>query len=165
MAPAGDIVAQVWGEVVADHVQPPGREAAAELAEEVEELAAAFAVAEPVEQLPGGQIEPGEHVPDSAVAAVGGPPPRRASGGEPAPAGTGLQVQRPELVHTDHPSARGEPSVRGAVVEVEDPGHLLGESRVAAGLPGLGGLPAHPGLVQDLADGLDADHDPVRPLE
>ena len=35
------------------------------------------------------------------------------------------------------------------------------ELRVPAGLPGLGGLPAHPGRAQDLADGLGADHDPV----
>src|SRR3954451_13950798 len=46
-------------------------------------------------------------------------------------------------------------------MQVEDPSHLLGELGVAAGLPGLRGLPAHAGGAQDLPKRLDADDDPV----
>jgi hypothetical protein len=53
--------------VVTDQIELPGREAAAQLLAEAEELWPAFAVAEPVEHLPGGEVERGEHVPAPLV--------------------------------------------------------------------------------------------------
>jgi hypothetical protein len=51
-APRGDLRFLVRAVVVADQVEPSGREAAAQLLAEVEELPSTFAVAEPVEHLP-----------------------------------------------------------------------------------------------------------------
>jgi hypothetical protein len=63
----------VWGEVVGDDVEllaePPG----AQSLEEVEELDVAFAAPDPVVDLPGGQVECGEHVHDAVPAVVGRP--------------------------------------------------------------------------------------------
>ena len=76
--------------VVADQVELPGREAAADLLAEVEELRLAFAVTEPVEHLTGGEVERGEHVPDPAGAGVCGALPGRAPARKSAAAGSGL---------------------------------------------------------------------------
>ena len=121
----------LWGEkVVAHDVQLSGRESGAELLEEGAELGRAFAVAEPVEHLPGGQIQRGEHVPDAAGAVERGPQPGRASVGKPVPARARLQVQRAELVNTDYPAVGWR-----MVVQVQNPGDLRGKVRVLAGLP------------------------------
>jgi hypothetical protein len=81
-------------------------------------------------------------------------PPRRASGREPAPAGPGLQVQGTELVDIQH-----TPVAWRVVVQVEDACHLHGEVDILAGLPRLGGLPAHARVPQDRAGRLGADPD------
>ena len=70
----------------------------------------------------------------------------------PGAAGAGLQVQRPELIGTDHPPIGGR-----MVIQVQDPAHLGDEVRVGGGLPGLGGQPADPSLTQDLPDAFAAD--------
>jgi hypothetical protein len=154
-APGPDLGLAVRSVVVADQVELPGQEAAAELFAEVEELRPAFAVTEPVEHLPGSEVERGEHVSHPAGAGVGGPQPGRAAAGEPAATRAGLQVQRPELIDTDHPSVGGR-----VAVEVEDAGLLGHEVRVFAGFPGLRRLPRRALLAQDLADGLGARPDP-----
>lgn len=64
----------------------------------------------------------------------------------------GLQVQRTELVDTDHP-----PIGRRIVVQVKDAGHLRSELRIGAGLPGLGRLPADARRAQDLTDRFGTD--------
>lgn len=106
-----------------------------------------------------GGLQSGDHVPHTLVAGVGGTQPHRQASGSPRVARAGLQVQRPELVDTDHRTLGGR-----VVVEVQDPAHLRGEVRVGASLPRLGGLPRHPTLVQDPPDGLDADRRDVASL-
>lgn len=66
--------------------------------EERQELPPALALADPVEHLPGGQVQGGEHVPHPAGAPVGSPQPGGAGSGPPGFAGAGLQVQWPELI-------------------------------------------------------------------
>jgi len=154
-APRGDLGLAVRSVVVADQVELPGREAAAQLLAEVEELRPAFPVTEPVEHLTGREVERGEHVPDAAGAGVGRAQAGRAAAREPATAGAGLQVQRPELIDTDH-----SPVGRRVVIEVEDAVLLGHEVRVLAGFPGLRRLPRHAFLAQDLPDGLGARLDP-----
>jgi hypothetical protein len=41
------------------------------------------------------------------------------------------------------------------IVETQDAGHLRGEVRIAAGLPGLRALPGDPGLPQHASHGVD----------
>jgi hypothetical protein len=43
-APVADGGLAAWGEVVTDHVEPPGRESASQLTQELEELLAALAI-------------------------------------------------------------------------------------------------------------------------
>jgi hypothetical protein len=85
-------------------------------------------------------------------AAVGGPEPGGMGGGPPGAAGPGLQVQRPELIGADHPPISGR-----VVIQIQHAVHLGDEVRVGGGLPGFGGLPAHPARMQDLGDGFTAD--------
>ena len=70
-APVGDLGLGVGFVVVADQIQLPDGEAAAELFAEVEELRPPFAAPEPVEHLPRGQVQCGEHLPHSGMAVVG----------------------------------------------------------------------------------------------
>src|SRR5437763_13201112 len=86
-APRGDLVFAVGSVVVADEIQLPGGETAADLLAEIEELRPAFAVAEPVEHLTGGEVERCEHVPDAFGAGVSGAQPDRTTLREPAAAG------------------------------------------------------------------------------
>src|SRR6185312_3847481 len=58
-----------------------------------------------------------------AGAGVGRPPPARPSAGKPAPTRTGLQVERAELIHADHPPARGDLPGSGLVIQRQDAGH------------------------------------------
>ena len=127
-APVGEFGLGVGFVVVADQIQLPDRDAAAELFAEVEELRPALTVAEPVEHLARRQIQSGEHLPDTGAAVVGGTLPSGLTAPEPAVTRSGLQVERPELVHAEHSAIGG-----WMVVEVQDAGHLGGEVRVAAG--------------------------------
>jgi hypothetical protein len=85
--------------------------------------------------------------------AVGGAQPYAVGGGPPRAAGTGLQVQRPELIGADHPPVRWR-----VVIKVQHPAHLGHEVRIGGGFQGLGGLPSDPARVQDLPDALPAHH-------
>jgi hypothetical protein len=107
---------------------------------------------DPVEESPGGQVQRGEHVHHAVVAVVGRPQPARLAAGPPGFALARQQVQRPELVHVDHPAVAG-----WVVIEVEDPARLGDEVRVGGGLPGGRGLPRDTALAQDPAQRLPAD--------
>ncbi|MGW5106250.1 hypothetical protein [Nocardia sp. NPDC004123] len=98
------------------------------------------------------QVQGTEHVPDTLGSVVGRPQPARPTGGEPASAAAGLEVQRAELVHADHPAVGGR-----VVVKIEDPGHLGLKVRVIARFPGFRGLPLHSTGFEDLSDGFVAD--------
>jgi hypothetical protein len=82
--------------------------AASQALEEAEELARAFPVPDPVVDLPGGQVQAGDHVPDTVVTVVGRPQPDRLALRPPRFARPGLQVERSELVDADdRPPAGG----------------------------------------------------------
>lgn len=142
----------VRGEVIDDQVQLLAWPSGPEEFEEGQELPPALALADPVGDLPGGKVQGSEHVPHPTGAPVGSPQPGRAPSRAPGAAGTGLQVQRPELIGADHPPVR-----RRMVIQVQDPAHLFDEPGVGGGLPGLGRQPVNAGLVQDLPDALPAD--------
>lgn len=63
-------------------------------------------------EFPGGQVQTGDHVPDTVVAVVGGPQPDRFPAWFPRLTGTWLQVQRPELVDAQHPAVGRRAVVR-----------------------------------------------------
>jgi hypothetical protein len=71
---------------------------------------AALTFAEDGSPLPGSTLLgrcDGEHLPDLGGAGVGRAQPGRDADREPASAGSGLQVQRPELIDADHPPIGG----------------------------------------------------------
>ncbi len=105
--------------------------------EEGQELPPAFAFPDPVDHLPGRQVEGSEHVPHAVVTVVGGAQPGWVPVRLPGAAGPRLQVQRPELIGADHPAIGGR-----VVVKAQHATHLGDEVRVAGGFPGLGSLPA-----------------------
>ncbi|MDH6142396.1 hypothetical protein P3T35_004418 [Kitasatospora sp. GP30] len=120
--------------------------------EQAEELAPPFPLADPVVDLAGGQVEGGEHVHHTVVPVVRGPQPTRRTRGPPGLALAGLEVERTEFVHADHPTVGG-----WRVVELQDPVHLGDEGRVSGGLPRRCRLPGHLALAQDPAQGLPSD--------
>ena len=85
---------------------------------------------------------------------IGRAQPRGPADGEPALAGSGHQIQRPELVEADHP-----PVARWLVVQGEDAVLLGGEVRIVRVLPGLRALKRDPCVAKDLPDRLVADPD------
>ena len=66
-----------------------------------------------------------------------------------------MQVQRPELIDTDHPPVGGR-----VIVEVQDAGLLGHEVRDLAGFPGLRHLPGHACFTEDPAGGFGTRPDP-----
>jgi hypothetical protein len=106
-SPAGYFGVLVRGKVVHDHIELLSWPALSEQFEEGEELALALTAADPVDDLPGGEVQ-GDHVPHSAGAVAGAPQPCGVGGGAPGAAGAGLQFSGPNsLAQTTRPSAGG----------------------------------------------------------
>jgi hypothetical protein len=130
LAPGPDGGVFMRGEVVQDQKLLLVGPASTQGFEEVQELARAFPIPDPIVDFPGGQVEAGDHVPDTVVTVVGGPQPDRLTLRLPGFPGPWLQVQRAELVDANDPTAGG-----WMVVEVQDPAHGFDADRGdAAGL-------------------------------
>jgi hypothetical protein len=161
---------QVRAEVVADDRDTgAGRVQRAHVPAELQEPGPGLARLDVPVELVFVQVVGGEQVPDPGGAGVGRAQagPRGASGffalatdRGPVPARTGLKVQRPELIDTEHDlsvaGARGHLAV-GDRVQALDPGLLRRVARVLGGLPGLYPLKRDALLAEQHPQALMAD--------